>query len=537
MRNLTDDLKTEEWSNDLSTFGTTIYEILGNQGATMVDELEVLGTVPYSFFYVKDQEVLAEGIAQTSDGFVDINAFLPVSTSIGFLTTPVIGPAKNWNSLKWNLLNENMDEDTSFVSVTGISPTGAETLLFPRIQARDTIISGIDATQFPYLRLTFQTEDIVNRTAPDLEYLRVLYEGLPDAAINTNIAYEFYNDTIQQGEPLLFEMAIENITLSDMDSLLIEVSIIQKRNNETTTHQKRIAPLTKGDTQIANFTIDSKNLSGLQQFIFEINPEEDQPELYKFNNFAVREFFVSGDTENPLLDVTFDGQHIMNGDLVSAKPIINISLTDENEFLLLNDTSNYQLFLKYPGESIARNIAFDADFVTFIPSTTNDATNTSRIEMNPTFTVDGQYELSISSSDVSGNTSGKIDYRIVFEVITKTAISNLVNYPNPFSSSTQFAYTLTGSKSPDFFKIQIFTVSGKVVKEITQDEVGPLRVGTHLTDYRWDGSDEYGGRLANGVYLYRLVAEEETGEKLEQIKNTAINKFFKQDFGKLVILR
>ncbi len=537
LRTITDDLKPEEWANDTNTYGTNIYEILENQGATLVNELANRGSVPYTFFYVKDSEVLAEGIAETSDGEVDVNAFLPVATSIGFLTTPAIGPAKNWEKLEWRLLNENINEDTSFVAVTGISPDGTETLIFPRVNDRDTIIAGIDAAAFPYLRLTYTTEDINTRTAPDLEYLRVRYEGLPDAAINTNFAYEFYNDTIQQGEPIIFEMGIENITQYDMDSLLVEVSVIQKRNNETTTYQKRIAPLAKGDSQVANFTIDSKDLAGLQQFIFEINPEEDQAELYKFNNFAVRDFFVSGDVENPLLDVTFDGHHIMNGDLVSAKPIIHISLTDENEFLLLNDTSNYQLFLKYPGESIARNITFDSDFITFIPSTAGDATNTSRIEMNPTFTVDGQYELSISSSDVSGNTSGKIDYRVIFEVITKTAISNLINYPNPFSNSTQFAYTLTGSKSPDFFKIQILTVSGKVVREITQDEIGPLRVGTHLTDYRWDGSDEYGGRLANGVYLYRLVAEEQTGEKLDKLNNTAVNRFFKQDFGKLVILR
>ncbi len=537
MKDSTDDIKPEEWSNDTNTFGTNIYEILNNQGANLANELITRGTVPYTFFYVKDQSVLAEGIAEDANGSVDVNAFLPVSTSIGFLTTPAIGPAKNWEKLEWNLLNEDVLDDSSHISITGISATGTETLIYSNIQARDTVIAGLDAAQFPYLRIIYQTEDPDSRTAPDLEYLRVRYEGLPDAAINSNVAYQFYNDTIQQGEPMLFEMGIENMTEYDMDSLLVEVSVIQKRNNETTIYQKRIAPLAKGSAQVANFTIDSKDLSGLQQFIFEINPAEDQKELYKFNNFAVRDFFVSGDTENPLLDVTFDGKHIMNGDLVSAQPVINISLTDENEFLLLNDTSNYQLFLKYPGESIARNISFDNDFVRFIPSSTNEATNTSRIEMNPTFSVDGQYELSISSSDVSGNSSGKIDYRIIFEIITKTAISNLVNYPNPFSTSTQFAYTLTGSKSPDFFKIQIFTVSGKVVKEITQDEIGPLRVGTHLTDYRWDGTDEYGGRLANGVYLYRLVAEEETGASVEKLENNAINKFFKQDFGKLVILR
>ena len=142
----------------------------------------------------------------------------------------------------------------------------------------------------------------------------------------------------------------------------------------------------------------------------------------------------------------------------------------------------------------------------------------------------------VQAEDASGNQSGDIDYKVSFEVVTKSSISNIVNYPNPFTTSTQFAYTLTGNEVPEFFKIQIFTVSGKIVKEITQDEIGPLRIGTHLTDYKWNGTDEYGGRLANGTYLYRLVTENINGEKIESFRTQA-DKFFTRGFGKLVILR
>ena len=36
------------------------------------------------------------------------------------------------------------------------------------------------------------------------------------------------------------------------------------------------------------------------------------------------------DRENPLLDVTFDGVHILDGDIVSARPEIEILLNDPN---------------------------------------------------------------------------------------------------------------------------------------------------------------------------------------------------------------
>ena len=114
-------------------------------------------------------------------------------------------------------------------------------------------------------------------------------------------------------------------------------------------------------------------------------------------------------------------------------------------------------------------------------------------------------------------------------------ISNVLNYPNPFSTSTRFVYTLTGSESPDQFKIQIMTVSGKIVRELTQDEIGPLKVGTNITDYAWDGRDEFGNQLANGVYLYRVVVKKD-GKEVEGYETGAVT-FFKEGFGKMVLIR
>ena len=121
-------------------------------------------------------------------------------------------------------------------------------------------------------------------------------------------------------------------------------------------------------------------------------------------------------------------------------------------------------------------------------------------------------------------------------MIGKSSISKILNYPNPFSTSTRFVYTLTGEEPPTYFKIQIFTISGKIVKEITEQELGQLRIGTHMTDYVWDGRDDFGDRLANGVYLYRVIAKKANGEDYES-HSTGADQFFKKGFGKLVILR
>ena len=77
-----------------------------------------------------------------------------------------------------------------------------------------------------------------------------------------------------------------------------------------------------------------------------------------------------------------------------------------------------------------------------------------------------------------------------------------MNYPNPFSASTQFVFTLIGSKIPDEFTIQIMTVTGKVVREITKDELGDIHIGPNITEFSWNCTDEFGDALANGGCIY-----------------------------------
>ncbi len=248
---------------------------------------------------------------------------------------------------------------------------------------------------------------------------------------------------------------------------------------------------------------------------------------------------VSEDKLNPLLDVTFDGIHIMNGDIVSGKPFINIQLKDENTFRLLDDTADFLMFLRYPGSSTATKINFGSSEVAFYPATT--PANYAKIEFRPDLTAqDGIYELLLQAVDKSGNESGYgdsgvYDYKIKFEVINQSTITHIFNYPNPFSTSTQFVFTLTGSEIPTEFKIRIMTISGVVVREITLDELGPIHVGDNITNYKWNGTDEYGDKLATGVYIYQVITNI-NGEVIDH-RNTSADKYFKNNFGKLYILR
>ena len=178
----------------------------------------------------------------------------------------------------------------------------------------------------------------------------------------------------------------------------------------------------------------------------------------------------------------------MNGDIVSAKPYILTTLKDENKFLALNSTSLFGVYLTDLSTGIENKISFDSASTELVFIEAQLPNNSCRIEYRPTL-PDGKYQLRIQAKDVSNNESGSIDFKINFEVINKATITNIFNYPNPFSSSTRFVFTLTGSEVPDDLRIQIMTITGKFVREIHLEELGPIHIGNNITQFTWNGTD------------------------------------------------
>ena len=84
-------------------------------------------------------------------------------------------------------------------------------------------------------------------------------------------------------------------------------------------------------------------------------------------------------------------------------------------------------------------------------------------------------------------------------------------------------------------KIQILTVTGRVIREVGMHELGPIRVGRNMTEFAWDGTDEFGDKLARGVYLYRVIAKLH-GEDIEY-RETSASSYFSKGFGKMYLLR
>jgi hypothetical protein len=516
----------------------TTFQNLGAPDMTSYND-----SLPFIFFTKKCYSSTAQFVlGDSSHATITLNTYLKSSIPYGNIVSTLIGPAKKWNSFHMRQYPlEANSADSVTTKIYGISHNGSST---PLMTFTDDFIDftnlydSIDANLYPYLKLEMNKRDDVLRTAPQLNRWHVLYEPVPEAALAPSIAYSYHADTLQEGEILKMKIAIKNISEIDMDSLNIQFFVDKQNGQRSVVYYGKQKPLPADSVLIAELELNTKNFRGNNTLWIEANPKDAnwQLEQYHFNNIGYRSFYVMKDNINPILDVTFDGVHIMNGDIVSPKPLILIQLKDENKFLALNDTANFRIYIKNPN-GVTKRIYFRGDNgeekMRFYPAQLPK--NSCRIEYKANFTEDGIYELRVQASDMSDNISGDNEYSVQFEVINKSTITEVLNYPNPFSTSTRFVFTLTGSELPTEFKIQILTVTGKVVKEIFLEDLGPIRIGRNITEYAWDGTDNFGDRLANGVYLYRVVTKI-NGQDIEK-RNTNADQYFHKGFGKMYLMR
>lgn len=535
------------YSWNMATYDTwtpAVFDAFANLGATQIGLAQ--DSVPFIFFKKMGHEnTITEIYGTQSDDYLVLETPLTGVLGKGEIRSVNIGPALAWSSASWQF--DNIDAgagDSAVVRINGISAQQSETPLtqLPGLTGVYEDLAGlVNAGDAVKLRLDGLLTDTVNATPPQPRRWHVLYEEVPDCAVDPHSGFYFSADTADRGDQLHVAVAIRNISPTAMDSLLVRYWVEDAAQGIQQIPYPRQAPLPPGEVLLDTLSFSTAALEGLCMFWMEVNPVNgpdglyDQPEMHHFNNILQYPFTVAGDRINPILDVTFDGQHILNGDIVSAEPHILITLDDENPYFIMNeeaDTANFRVYLTTP-QAFDVPVYFNTGALQWTPA--NSVKNVFRIDYQPVLALDGRYSLRVQASDKSGNASASIDYRIEFEVITRPTITEVLNYPNPFSTRTHFVFTLTGTDTPDEMKIQIMTIGGNIVREITQAELGPLHIGRNMTEFTWDGRDEYGDQLANGVYLYRVVARL-NGQALE-VRDSGASRYITKGFGKMYLMR
>jgi hypothetical protein len=136
----------------------------------------------------------------------------------------------------------------------------------------------------------------------------------------------------------------------------------------------------------------------------------------------------------------------------------------------------------------------------------------------------GKHTITVTAWDISNNSGeGTVEFFVVDPDIF--TIDRVLNYPNPFSRHTEFQFECNLGIAEMDVVIRIQSISGKTVKIIQKNIQS---TGYRIAGIEWDGKDDFGNDLANGVYLYRLSVNAKIGNQ---------NLHKTSDYQKLVILK
>lgn len=526
----------QEWFLPFAQIGVDPVQMEGFEDGDRLIIFGRKGDPPGSAIVIREPNLPLGSSPPRHDLLIDLTSNFDSAT----VTSTQIGPTDDWSQFfkDWSSLDHSVQEDVR-TAVYGVRPDNSEQLLLDDLTTGIHSLSTVDETEFPFMRLRATPIDDRFYTAPQLDQWEVYYAPAPDAAVDPSVAFDI-PDTLQEGQIVKVKLGVRNVTEFDMDSLLVRLSIQRSNRSTNVVAEDRFAPLRAletGEVELA-FHSAGKDLEGNVTVIVEINPDLDQIEQHQFNNYYFHRAFVETDHISPILDVTIDGKRIMDGDIVSPEPEILIEINDENEYLpvTVSDTT-YKVWF-------GQERTFQLNPQIFIEGNTQIEQRTGRLPDNksqlvfrPGRLVDGEYTLAVQGYDFKGNASGDSEFVIHFNVVNEKAISKVLPYPNPFSSSAKFVYTLTGDEKPYVFEIHIYTISGRLVKVIDLLALEDVDFGYNITDYAWDGTDEFGDPLANGVYIYKAKVKFRDRFGVSE-RDEGIDQYFnKSGFGKIYLMR
>jgi len=462
---------------------------------------------------------------------ISLTTNLSIPHASSSLTTERIGPSTSWSDARFTTRENSSDSsDVNTIEIIAFDTLGKE-FVFLSADSNWISLAGIDAGTHPYLRLRIHFTDSLNRTINQLKRWVCLFEPAPDGNL-VHSATKMSKDTFRQGESIVVHSSFENLGTDTFSSTDVSIELQDANRSIAQSILDTISPIPPGESIERTDTFQWDDYQGDAFVLVNYNPNASPPEPEFLNNSRILPFFVSPYQKNARVDLRIDGRTIMDQEIVRPDPEISVFVAQNDSFIFYDDLQFFSMYMKYPGEDSFRTVDLYAPGIDFNPA--NKVGGSTKLTLQSEILVDGLYTIRVVvQNPVNPSKEDVVEAR--FEVINRQAVSNVYFYPNPFTTSARIVYTLTGATPPDQFRIDIYTISGRRVKSIDLHEMEDLTIGTHLSQYQWDATDEFGDRLANGVYLYKVQVRSQ-GQELEHFERPN-DDLFHQDFGKLYIMR
>ncbi len=234
---------------------------------------------------------------------------------------------------------------------------------------------------------------------------------------------------------------------------------------------------------------------------------------------SFEDFLVGGnsnisydDKEGPEIEVYLNDENFVNKGLTNADPVLIVKLKDE---LGINTTGNgvgHDLVAVLDGNTESQIILND------YYEAVRDSSNQGLVRYQLRNLSTGVHKLKIRAWDILNNVSEK---ELEFEVANDAALTleHVLNYPNPFTTHTSFFFEHNHPGETLDVLVQIFTISGKLVKTISTSMYSE---GNRSKAIEWDGLDDFGDKLGKGTYVYRLKVRTSDGKVAEKIEKVVL---------------
>ena len=324
-------------------------------------------------------------------------------------------------------------------------------------------------------------------------FRKIIYN--PDTIISMQLpegvsfASASYPAEIQEGEKFHAIAAFQNVTdkaFSDSLAVVITHETIGKSEKSLL----KIPPLKAKEKRDLQISFGSAGKPGQHQISVSFNSSNLPEEIYS-NNEVHFSYNVIPDILPPILIVNVDNRPLADGDFVASQPVIGIQVLDENKFLVRNDTSGIEVFMREECTGCEEQRIFLKNaLVTFF------SPNDLRVNLKfDTPLKNGSYRLRVRASDLGGNRAN--DYQVHFKVqdFAKTIRAGVS--PNPSRQWFRFYFEVNGFLPENHLEIIVHDLNGREVKRIQKT------VKTGMNECFWQPEN-----LPAGIYFYRMQINE-----------------------------
>jgi hypothetical protein len=214
------------------------------------------------------------------------------------------------------------------------------------------------------------------------------------------------------------------------------------------------------------------------------------------------------DNEGPAIKAYLNDERFVNGSITNSNPVLIVKLSDSSGINTGTSGIDHNIAATLDNDN-NKYYELNDYYETDLDSYQQGTLRFQLPELSP-----GHHTLKIKAWDVLNNSS---EYILEFTVVNdeEIIIEHVLNYPNPFTTKTTFWFEHNKPGVELKVSVAIFTITGKLIKTLRQTIITD---GNRSMDIEWNGRDEYGDRIARGVYLYRLTVQTPDGKQANKLQ-------------------